>query len=206
MFTTAPIPHASCSYFVSYRPWSCNRIIGFPEIARRRGGAALPIRFFYIIRQYAPTYMAVSLIHAISQTDTTITIPYSHYPPGREYENRMNHSVFHRHATSSSRSWLEEEIPKKTTRPLLFFLAIRKGPAIILRQSGVDGKMAAHARRPDRRGRPESLDESGEVPGLWNTEGMGVGQYARAGDKRCCFVILLTDSVPAGRLLNAKTM
>ena len=33
---------------------------------------------------------------------------------------------------------------------------------------------------------------------------MAVGQYARADDVRCRFVIPLTDSVPAGRLLNAK--
>ncbi len=76
----------------------------------------------------------------------------------------------------------------------------------MLRQSGVDDKVAAPARRPDRRGRPESLDGSGEVPGLRNTEGMVVGQYARADDARCRFVILLTDSVPAGRLFNVKTM
>jgi len=76
----------------------------------------------------------------------------------------------------------------------------------MLRQSGVDDKVAAPARRPDRRGRPESLDGSGEVPGLRNTEGMVVGQYAGTDDARCRFVILLTDSVPAGRLFTIKTM
>jgi len=76
----------------------------------------------------------------------------------------------------------------------------------MLRQSGVDDKMAAPAKRPDRRGRPESLDGSGEVPGLRNTEGTAGGPYARADNARCRFVILLTDSVPAGRLFTVQTM